>query len=340
MTKHLDAVIYELTAPRQLSRTTHRLDIGDLAVDQIAARTIVSAISPGTEVAAYSGAPPLRPSKVYPRLIGYCNIAEVIAVGSAVKSIAVGDRIATSQSHRSAFICKVSDVMATIPADMDIGEAATTYLFHLGYNAILRCNVQSGHNVAVVGLGTLGLATAAVAYLGGARVFGFSNQKQPNDMASFGLDRIFRKDAESALSSISEATNGTGIDVVITTSNAWDDWLLALQLTRIGGVIGVIGFPGRGCALPPFNPLDSQYLYDKQLSIVACGYSPDHDLPVQDMRHSLKRNYRYLLDALRCRRLPGSALISETVSWEDLDTIYKRMDAHDANLRTCILRWT
>lgn len=64
-----------------------------LQSDQVFARTLYSAISPGTEIAAFLGCPPLRPGKLCPRVVGYCNVAEVLAIGAGVTLCRTGDTI-------------------------------------------------------------------------------------------------------------------------------------------------------------------------------------------------------------------------------------------------------
>ena len=83
------AVVYELEAPGRLVAREHDVD-ERLGPNDVLGETEVSAISTGTELAAWCGKPPLRPSRAYPRLVGYCNLAIVTAVGSAVSSIARG----------------------------------------------------------------------------------------------------------------------------------------------------------------------------------------------------------------------------------------------------------
>jgi D-arabinose 1-dehydrogenase-like Zn-dependent alcohol dehydrogenase len=214
-------------------------------------------------MAAYRGDPPLRPGNAYPRLVGYCNVAEIVATGSAVTCYAVGDRILTHQSHRSAFVVEETSVLATLPSGADLVHAATTYLFHLGYNALLTGGFQPGQRVAVMGLGTLGLATVALGSAFGASVAAFSDQPDALRLAQeLGADFALPKAAATSQPQDGDVAGHTGIDLVVTTSNTWDDWLLALRLASRGGTICVLGFPGRTEPVPPFNPLDSQYFYD------------------------------------------------------------------------------
>ncbi|MGZ6288264.1 MAG: zinc-dependent alcohol dehydrogenase, partial [Bdellovibrionota bacterium] len=170
VTRFIESKIVELDGPKSIVIKSEQLDLSELKDNEVAGQTLFSAISPGTELAAYRGDPPLRPGKIYPRVVGYCNVARVIAAGKLVKDFAVGDIILSFQSHRTTFICSQEVIATVIPSDANLIHASTTYLFHLGYNALIKGDFRPGMSVAVVGLGTLGLTTVAVASSSGGRV--------------------------------------------------------------------------------------------------------------------------------------------------------------------------
>lgn len=335
------ADIYELSGPRQLSLCQEKIDLGKVAPQEIVGRTIVSVVSPGTEVAAYSGAPPLRPMKVYPRVNGYCNVAEVIAVGSEVTGVKVGDRVLTQQSHRSAFHCHQSKVNAVLRADDDTIAQATSYLWHLGYYPLLRAQVSAGFNVAILGLGTLGLTAVGMARFAGCNVLAISDRDWARQKASeFGADAVSGKgNIDATKRWIADHTNGVGADLVISTSNDWEDWRTALEMTRDGGAIAVVGFPGRGLSNPTFNPLASQYIYDKELTIYSCGNPPACEVSPRDLRFTLSRNYAFLSQIIRAGRIPAKCIVSEAIDWRDLDDLYQRMAHRQQGLLTAALQW-
>jgi hypothetical protein len=91
----IEVKVSKLLAPNKLIFETENIDESLLASDEILCKTLVSAISPGTEIAAYNGLPPLRPMKPYPRLVGYCNVSEIIDVGSNVTEYKIRQRILT-----------------------------------------------------------------------------------------------------------------------------------------------------------------------------------------------------------------------------------------------------
>jgi threonine dehydrogenase-like Zn-dependent dehydrogenase len=330
----------ELVAPGQLEFRTAQLPKTTLAPHQVLAKTLFSAVSPGTEVAAFANAPPLRPSKMYPRLVGYCNLAEVIGVGSAVTDLKPAARILTHQSHRSAFICEEDQILARVSPEIDGATASTTYLFHLGYNALLRGGFQPGFRVAVLGLGLLGLTTVSLARVFGGEVIGLSNYTEARDAArEFGAAITLAKDRAQIEKELTDLTGNEGVDLVVTTSNRWEDWELALRIPRAGGTIAVLGFPGRGQLPPSFNPLGSETFYDRQLTIVACGYSPFLHTSSQDLFHSKPRNCQILLRLIGRGQLPARRLITDIVPWDQLDVVYRRLIGRQMAPGTTVLDW-
>lgn len=304
---------------------------------EILARTLWSAISPGTELAAFEGLPPLRPGRVYPRLMGYCNVAQVLAVGNDVADIAPGVRIVTWQSHRSAFVCKSADILAVLAPTADARAATATYLFHLGLDAVQKAGLALGHRVAVLGLGALGLGAVAMAAKAGAHVTAISRRPAMTASAHAMGASAFGDGADPT--ALATATGLGGFDCVVTTSNRWDDWQLALQLARRGGTIAVLGFPGRGAPAPDFNPLESRYFYDKQLRIMACGQPVARDLPPDEVRFTLKRNMPAIAEAIAADALPTAPLLTDEFPAARLADAYRALAARDGARVTAVLAW-
>ena len=304
---------------------------------QVVCETVVSAISTGTELAAYRGLPPLRPSVGYPRLQGYCNVGRVIAAGSEVAGLAVGDRILTMASHRSHYLAEPVDVFYKLAADDDADRIVTAYLFHLGYNAILRSDVRAGSRVVVIGLGLLGLTSVAMAKLAGADCYALSGQKSSSALArQFDADGVFGRDR---VGSLGDALGPSGADVVIGTTNSWSDFELALQLAGQMGTIACLGFPGRDEAPGDFNPLQSQYFYMKQLRIEAVGWSPLGPDSRGFLRFNQKDNIAFLAGRIGSGVLDPSPLISGRYPGERIADAYADLAARKSDAITYLLDW-
>ncbi|MGP9820458.1 zinc-binding dehydrogenase [Salinarimonas sp. NSM] len=327
------ARIVRLTAPRTL--VWEEVEVAPPAAGAIVASTVASAISPGTELAAYTGAPPLRPGPAYPRLQGYCNVARVVEVGADVRDVRPGDLVLTHQSHRSAFACARDAVLARAPGDADAAALSVTYLFHLGLAALQKAGFAPGMRVAVLGLGPLGLGTLAVVEASGGDGYAVSDQPRARERAAaFGARAVAsREEAE-----IARLLPG-GADIVVVTTNGWADWRLALMLARHGGTIAVLGFPGRGQPPADFNPLASEFLYDKQLTIMGCGAVIESDPPEHEARFTLRRNMLWLADRVLSGRLPARAMVSDVLPAQAIETAYARLEAREPDLVTIVLQW-
>jgi len=333
----IEATVVVLTGPRELHFRRESLDPANLAPSEVLCETLLTVISPGTELAAYIGLPPLRVGAAYPRLQGYCNVARVLAVGAGVNSAAPGDRVLTFSSHRSHFIIDSGALLVTLPPVAKSDEAACAYLYHLGYNAVLRSAVRAGSNVLVVGLGVLGLTSVAMAALAGADVFGISDHVHAQQLGmKFGAVQVF---ARHSMPDLRSALDAELADVVICTTNAWSDWALALEFAGQRGTIAVLGFPGRSEDAGSFNPLDSRSFYAKQLRIEAVGHSPQLSDSRGFARFNERANLRYLVDQMVRGRLEPSSLISDRYPGVQIEQAYEDLLARKNSPVTYVLQW-
>lgn len=304
---------------------------------ELLCKTVSSIISPGTELAAWRGLPPLRPGPIYPRLIGYCNVAEIVSCGRDVTCVSPGDRILSHAPHRTHFLLDEDDVLLRLNDRMDSVSVASTYLFHLGYNALLRSAARAGSRVLVIGLGALGLTSVAMAAVAGADVKAISDQPGAATIAvGYGAGSVHgRADVEA----IRADWGGAGADIVIATTGSWEDWRLALEAAAPLGTIAVLGFPGRGEDAPAFNPLDSQFFYDKQLRIEAVGLSPEKSDRQGFLRFNQQDNIRYLSGLIADGRLRPEAMISRHYEGLRLAEAYDALASRQASPITFALDW-
>lgn len=302
---------------------------------ELLCETIVSAISPGTEIAAWRGLPSLRPGVGYPRLQGYCHVGRVLATGSS--DYRPGDRVLSFTSHRSHVLLSTDDVLYRLPADADAEAIACTYLYHLGYNAVLRADVRPGSRVLVIGLGALGLTSAAMAAIAGADVLAISDQPEAAKLAErLGAQAVYGRNSTDE----AKAALGPGADVVISTVNGWEDWQSGLRLAGQNGVIAMLGFPGRGEDIPAENPLTSEHVYMKQLRIEAVGWSPERDDSRSFLRFNERANLDWIARLIVQGRIDPSLLISGRYAGHDIAAAYADLAARRGGAITYVLEWS
>ena len=304
---------------------------------EILCATIVSAISPGTELAAFQGLPPLREGAVYPRLLGYCNVARVEAVGSSVTLASPGDRILSFMSHRSAFLLPEADILYKLPPGADAERLALTYLFHLGYNVVLRGGVCLGSRVLVLGLGVLGCTTVAACSNAGAQTSVLSGHANSFRTAQrFGGIRAFSRAKPQDLAAYAKSQP---FDLVVVTTSSWQDLDLALKCARPLGKVVLLGFPGRDGKMPSKNPLPPELFYGKQLQIEAVGFSPEYADARGFNRFNERTNLKFLAEEIIAGRLDARSLISGKISGQRIVQAYQALEKRKKGEKTFLLWW-
>jgi len=308
---------------------------------QLFCETVYSAISPGTELAAYNGLPPLRPTtNVYPRLLGYMNVARVVETGNGLSDqFPVGTLVYTNQAHRSHFVISSSDVLAVVPSGLAPHLATVAYLYRLGWNGLRRAQIREGGEVAVVGLGAIGLASLQLAKHLGFGALGLSDHEPARKAGEkFGCSTLSKKRALQLF--LGEPPASDLRDAVLLTSNVWVDWQLSLAMSKFNGVVSVIGFPGRNEPLPEFNPLNSEYFYDKQLTVSAAGFAPGSVGVGAEQPEQLKQEILTILDWMNSDRLDPKILVASVEPADKLFQIYEAMNTCRDKAGTIVLDWS
>ena len=319
--------VINLVAPQDIKFKVLSIDIAAIKPNEVVAKTLFSAISPGTETAAYLGMEALRPGKIFPRLLGYCNAAEVVIVGSNVIDVKPGDLILTGESHRSIFVIEKENILAKIPKNVSPENATITYLYNLGLTCLQTIKLNSDTQIAVIGMGVLGLGAIELANNLKVETFAFSNSSYKLKLAKkLGANKVYLKAKNEKCNNIA--------DMVIVTSNSWEDWHLALQLVKRNGVITVLGFPGRGLEPPNFNPLDPKYFYTKKVAIIPVGRSL-----IQIKNNTTKNNCRKILSLISKKELNPQNLISGIYSYKEIERLYEVLISRDQKSITYVLQW-
>ena len=330
---------YTLVAPGDLRLEQKSLTVDALGEDALLCETVASAISPGTELAAFQGLPPLRPvPSPYPRRLGYMNVARVVATGSG-SPLPAGTLVYTHAAHCSHFVVPRAKVLAVVPATLSPVRASVAYLYRLGWNGLRRAAFKPGCRVAVIGLGAIGLATVQLSSHMGGRTTAISGQAEARARAErAGAATLDKSEAsERFLPSLSAMADH--MDVVIVTTGSWEDWELALSMTAFNGSIAVLGFPGRGLPPPATNPLASRYFYDRQITIAAAGFAPWPPGSGNEPPEVLAGDIQAILAAIEKNELDPAALIEETVRADRLADAYHRMTSARPGPGTIVLDW-
>ncbi len=139
---------------------------------EVRVETLVSAISPGTELLFYRGQAPagmpvdesiaaLAGVVGYPLKYGYAAVGRVVDVGHGVPGEWVGKLVFAFHPHESAFNAKPEELIR-VPSDISAEQAAFLPNMETALTLVLDGAPLIGEQVAVFGQGIVGLLTTAL----------------------------------------------------------------------------------------------------------------------------------------------------------------------------------
>lgn len=142
------------------------------APGQVLVQTIVSAISPGTELLIYRGQAPvdvpidetitaLAGALVFPLKYGYAAVGRVIAVGSPAEREWHGRLVFAFQPHASHFLSAPAELLP-VPDTLPPEEAVFLPNMETAVNFLMDGHPLIGEQVVVFGQGIVGLLTTAL----------------------------------------------------------------------------------------------------------------------------------------------------------------------------------
>src|SRR5438445_7246502 len=162
------------------------------ADNQILVETHVSAVSPGTELAVYTGThqwllDPNLPDWKFPFRSGYSAAGTVVAVGKSVTGWKPGDRVSFPGNHASAELLTIGHERGRLwklPDNLDFEKAALACILRYGMGASIRAGLTPGRSFAVLGLGMIGQSALRCAMAAGASpVIGIDSDAMRRDAA-------------------------------------------------------------------------------------------------------------------------------------------------------------
>jgi predicted dehydrogenase/threonine dehydrogenase-like Zn-dependent dehydrogenase len=267
-------------------------------------------------------------NKVRDRLDNYKDLGYSCAgvvIESGVDDIKVGDRVACGGVGYAAHAEIVSvprNLVAKIPDEVCFEEAAFTTVAAIAMQGVRQADVRVGEQVAVIGLGLVGLLTVQLLKASGCRVIGMDVASRNFDLAmTLGCDRCALSNDDAAAEAQS-FTRGYGADAVVITAGTSSNQPveLAIQCTRKRGTVVALGTVGMNIPRSPF--------YEREINFrMSCSYGPGRydadyeergqDYPLGYVRWTENRNMEAVLDMMAQRKLNVAALITHRIPVEE-----------------------
>jgi bacteriochlorophyllide a dehydrogenase len=171
------------------------IEIPELGPEEVLVRAQCSGVSVGTDGWILTNRFTWAGDIPYPVVPGYQRAGWVEALGSEVKNLKVGQRVAATISrlegkpvanwggHLHYGVNSQSEVYP-LSDRISLVNAAQVIVAQVGYNAATRSGVQAGQTVLVLGDGCIGQMAAQAARARGARVIIAGHRKERLELAS------------------------------------------------------------------------------------------------------------------------------------------------------------
>ncbi len=214
----------------------------------VVARSISSLVSPGTELALYTGSHigftlPEPPFPLMPHRPGYAMVGEIHALGHAVRGLRVGQRVLLEAPHGTVALADTrTHAVVPVPDAVADIHAPLARMAGIAFTALRLAPAALGERVVVLGLGLVGLLAGQLYRLAGARpVVGVdrlaSRLRLAEDMGILPVDAS-REEIPVALARLLGAR---GADVVVEATGSPALVTPALEAAARGGAVVLLG---------------------------------------------------------------------------------------------------
>ncbi|MGR3302591.1 MAG: bi-domain-containing oxidoreductase [Candidatus Scalindua sp.] len=289
--------------------------------------------------------------------LGYSTAGRVIAVGENAPEFRVGDMVACAgaeiANHAEInsvpinLCCKVPKVSKGAEGDengyLSTEQAAFTTVGAIAMQAVRQAEIHVGENVAVIGLGLVGLLSCLILKAAGCNVMGLdidpAKVNLAADMSVETVGIIGSVDVEQMALSFS---SGYGVDAVLvttgTTSN--EPIVTAGKIARDRATIVDVGMNKMDI---PWQLYYSKELVLKQTRSYGPGrYDPDyeingHDYPIGYVRWTEKRNMSSFLNLMACGNINVTPLITHWFNFNEAAEAYKLIEGKSSGFYVGII---
>ncbi len=287
--------------------------------------------------------------------LGHEAVGIVHRLGSEVKSVKEGDRIAvnaitpcykcenclrgyTSQCQEMLGGWKFANIkdgnfaeyfhvndaeanLALIPdAVTDEAAAYTTDMMSTGFMGAEHGNIPIGGIVAVFAQGPVGLmATVGAKLAGAAQVIAVETVPNRQEMArQFGADIIIDFKKDDPVEAILDLTGGQGVDTAIESLGAEKTFQDCIKVTRPGGTVSNIGYHGKGEFVKIPRMEWGVGMSDKSIRTGLCPGG--------------KERMKRLLRLIETERVDPTPMTTHTFGFEQLDKAFEMMKTKEDNI--------
>lgn len=255
------------------------LDIPVAKKKEVLIKVLVAGIC-GSDLHAYRGT---QPFLSYPRVLGHEIAGEIAEVGESIKELRRGDLVTVDPvfSCGECYACRVgrgnccrhvkvmgvhidggfseyitvpADIVYKAPENISPEILALTEPLSIGAQANNRADVSDGDTVAILGAGTIGLASLLIAKTKNCKVIIADLISNRLKLArELGADKVVNVREEDLMKVITDFTNGDGASVVIEATGAPQAVEDSIKIVSPAGRVVILGMTNDSVRISPID---------------------------------------------------------------------------------------
>ena len=251
-----------------------------------------------------------------PMALGYSSAGTIVALGKGIQGFKVGQRVACAGGGfavHAEYNVVPRNLLTPLPKNVDFESAAFTTLGAIALHGYRLAEPQIGENVAIIGMGLLGLLVGQIASAAGCNVLGIDIDPARLKLASsLGIQAASR---QKAVDSAQAFTSNRGFDVVLICADTSSN-----DPIELAGVIArdrarVVATGAVGLSMP------RKIYYEKEISFInSRSYGPGRydsdyeengqDYPLGYVRWTEGRNFEAVVDLMSKNKIKVQPLIT------------------------------
>src|SRR5512132_3980986 len=264
-----------------------------------------------------------------PMALGYSSAGTIIALGENISGFKIGQRVACAgggYAVHAEYNVVPRNLLTLLPENVDFESAAFTTLGAIALHGFRLAEPQIGENVAIIGMGLLGLLAAQIATAAGCNVLGIDVDPARIALASsLGLQAVLRADAVDASAAF---TANRGFDVILICADTKSNDPIELAGAIARDRARVVATGAVGLRFP------RKVYYEKEISFInSRSYGPGrydlnyeeqgNDYPIGYVRWTEGRNFEAVVDLMAKGQLNVKPLITHRFPIEKAAQAYE-----------------
>jgi D-arabinose 1-dehydrogenase-like Zn-dependent alcohol dehydrogenase len=312
----------------------------DLRPNEVFIESLISIISPGTELSRVFG---LKKGATYPVRPGYCTVGKVLGKGSEVNKVDLGDTVLTLAPHGSHHIydggSHKEKVLYKLDPRLSPKEGAMIVMCWIALNGILPVDVKPFDTVVIFGMGNLGIFLAIYYKQMGVKVIGVDPVEHRCAVArSCGIETVLSCEPKDQAKMIIDLTKQKGADIVVDATGLSPVVETAIEVAAKNAQVVLLGSP-RSDYTTNVTPLLNA-IHMRNIKVIGALNQLYPFEEKEGSRISQRRGMDYITELMIEKIIDVDKFISHIVKPEDIMSAYDGLMNHKEIYTSVLVDWT